>query len=220
MKLKNLLDLTSYQFGKMSLGDQMKAIKYMEKVANRRIAKLQETGLDVASPALHARSNRLFRTKLPESVANAEAYHKGRKAHLRERLKESFSQSQSFLSSQSSTLKGANRIYTKVYEEFDSQNELFTASVRQQNKFWEAYNKLKDENPDLLRSMDYLGRRQQLYNIMVTRTKTGKLRFKSVEKAVAEMNSLMQSDYIKNQLDEAESGNPLNSPKTFKESLD
>lgn len=220
MKLKDLLKLSSYQFSKLSLRDQLNAVKYMEGVGNRRITKLEETGLDVSSSALHARNNRRFKTRLPQSAENAEAYHKGRKARLRERLKESFSSAQSFLESKSSTLKGSRKIYERAYAEFTSQNELFTASKRQQNKFWEAYNRLKDEKPDLFQSMNYMGRRQMLYDIMVKKTKTGKLRFMNVDDAVAKMNSLMESDYLRQALDQAEEGNPLNSPKTFKESID
>ena len=220
MKLKELLKLTTYQFGKLSLAEKMRAVKYMEKVANKRIERLEETGLDTASYALHARNNRKFKTRLPESVANAEAYHKGRKAKLHKRLEEAFSSSSSFLSAKSSTIKGAERIYNRAVEDFESQNELYTASKAQQNKFWEAYNRLKDEHPDLLQSGDYMKRRQQLYDIMVTHTKTGKLRFKSIDKAVEEMNRQMTEQYTASMLDKAESDSPYNNPKTFGESVE
>lgn len=218
MKLSQILKLSSVDFKRLSVAEKIQAVEYLQKVANKRIDRLHESGLTAVSSALHSRSGRKFtgkhmnasraskmekayqsrRNDAKKSGLSLSNVKKNKKLEkLEERLTDEFSEGKSFLSSPSSTLKGANRTFNRASKDFASFDTLMNMSKAQQNKFWEAYNRLKDYDPSLLKSQDYMKRREQLFNIMLKNPDGKRNRLRNIDEALSLMENKMREDYTK-----------------------
>lgn len=209
-----ILKLNSSQFNKLNLGTKMEIVRQMEKIGNKRIERLKEAGLTAVSSALHARSGKKFYTRMPSSVANVR---KSRKANLENRLSNAFGSAKNFLGSKSSTIKGAQKTFNRASKDFENFNDLINASKAQQNKFWQAYNNLKDIMPNqFTKGQASEERLKQLWGIMVTKLKNGGFRFKSVDNAIDKMLGLLDKEY-KTAQEYLANDNPLDYSSHFEE---
>ena len=196
MKLKTLLQYSSAQFEKLSTAEKMTAVRHLEQVANKRIERLKEEGLEGASYAYNMRSGKKFKTRMPSSPGMVR---KHREANLNKRLTEAYGQAKDFLSSSTSTIKGASKTYSRASRDFVNYDEFLNATEHQKKKFWEAYNKLKKDYPDLMNkgALGYEKRREQLFQIMTYQTKRG-IRFKGIDQAVNQMGKMLDQEYKEN----------------------
>lgn len=209
-----ILKLNASQFNKLNLGTKMEIVRQMEKLGNKRIERLQKAGLTAVSSALHARSGKKFHTRMPSSVGNVR---KSRKANLEQRLSTAFGNAKNFLGSKSSTIKGAQKTFNRASKDFENFDDLIKASKAQQNKFWKAYNNLKDIMPNQFQKGQASEQRlKELWKIMVTPLHGGGFRFKSVDSAIDKMLGLLDQEY-KTAQDYLSKDNPLDYSKPFDE---
>lgn len=194
--LKEMMSISAYQFNRLDIGTRMAIVKKLEKIGNKRIEALRKSGLAPLSNALHSRSGKKFNTRMPLKVENIR---KSRKPNLEKRLLKSFGQAKSFLGAKSSTIKGAQRIYNRASKDFGGIDELNKATRNQLNKFWKAYNNLRDLYPNEFVKETSDTKLQELWSIMVTPLRKGGFRFKSVDDAVELMKNKLDAEYKKNQ---------------------
>lgn len=211
--IKDMLKLTSEQFEKLNIATKMEIVRKMEQIGNKRIDRLNQAGLAPVSNALHYRSGKKFHTRMPKKPENVR---KSRKANLENRLSTAFGNAKSFLGAKSSTIKGATRTYNKASADFENFDDLINASKAQQNKFWKAYNNMKDIMPNRFMKNDSEQRLKELWQIMVTPLKNGKLRFSSVDKAIEKMLQALDEEY-KTAKEYLENDDPLSYSKPFEE---
>lgn len=182
MKIKELLKISSDAFARLSTAQKMKIVKYMEQVANRRVLNLKAHGLDYVSPAVHLYGGKVHKTPMPRTPKNIR---KSREPALVNRLTDSFSRAKNFLNMKTSKVAGASEYLRKAGQDFASEGALKSASKAQQRKFWTAYNQMRDLYPSLFQKGQdkYLKYREELYQIMVKKTKNG-YRFKNIEESL------------------------------------
>ena len=194
--LKAMMTLTSAQFNKLNIATKMEIVKKLEKIGNKRIEALKKSGLSAVSHAFHSRSAKKFNTRMPLKPENVR---KSRKASLEKRLLKGFGQAKLFLGAKSSTIKGAQKIFNRASKDFGNVKDLQNATKEQLNKFWTAYNNLRDIRPTDFRHETSDTRLQELWKIMVTPLKKGGFRFKSVDSAVNAMLRELDDEYKKAQ---------------------
>lgn len=215
MKLKEMMKLDANMFKSLSIAEKIKIVESLQKIANKRIDALEKSGLAPISNALHSRNGNKFprmkrnvakytkmenayksrRTEYKKSRGKLPRPSKNKKlSALEENLTEAFGNVKGFLGAKSSTISGASKTLKKASKEFASLDELKNASKAQQNKFWDAYNRLKDLDPGLRSAVDYEILRQMLFDIMMKRTKNG-MRFKNIDSAIKEMEDKLRSIY-------------------------
>ena len=215
MKISNILNLNSEELSKLSNPQLADVLRSLVSASNKRIKRIEQSGLGYASASVSARRTksgavRKFSAKLPKSLSvpkldpKLKGVNRARQMARIARLQHSrqmellsrIAQAKNFLTSPSSTIEGAKKSASAIARDLgvDSYDQLSRA---QQNKFWRAYNMLKNRYPDLLRSdaTKYEARRAELYNFMIRKTKTGKYRLANVEKSVEGFFNELDREY-------------------------
>lgn len=204
MKIDDILNLNGRDLLSMSEKELKAIANALTSASNKRIRRIESAGVGYASPALNARRVkttgrvRPFTTKLPKYLYEhtSEAGKLADTRRREQRLRDLILSERDFLRADSATLPGARnnaRELAKVLGvEYDS------LTLNQQRKFWEAYEKFRKDNPELIRSMDkefaYENARKNLFSIVVTHTKTG-LQVRTDDKMLNYIKKIYEKKY-------------------------
>ena len=193
MKIDDILNLNGRDLLSMTEKQLQAIANALTSASNKRIRRIEASGVGQASSAVNARRLKSGKV-IPFSAKLSKHYNspKKRKAELRKRI----GQMKEFMTSYTGNVRGAREVSRKLGALFGIDYDQL--SINQQRKFWEAYNKFKQDNPGLIRSMSkeqYMKLREDLFSIQVWKTSTGKLRVSDIDKSVNAIAEQMQGRY-------------------------
>ena len=218
MTIKQILQLSSADISAMSEGELRSIANALASAANKRIRRLTASGLDEYALSLAPRKNKSgkvkpFSTKLKKSLypkslkKNPQrAYDKTQmrryemkskaleKARIR-KYKTEIGSMRNFLTAPSSTAAGAMANKAEVKKDLGEVWDKL--SKNQRNKFWDAYEKARAENPDLFQpdNAQYLKIREKLLEVMLLGGGE-KPRLRNIKDAITMLTDYLETGYI------------------------
>lgn len=182
MKIKDILNLNGRDLLSMTEKELKDVANALTSASNKRIRRIEESGVGYASPAVNARRRKSgkvvpFSTKMPKYLSkrtSEEGKRKDERAR-KQRYRDLILSERDFLSSESGSVAGAKRSARALAGALGTDYDKLT--IAQQRKFWKAYEKFRKDNPQLIRALtggySYEKAREKVFSIVVRNTKKG-----------------------------------------------
>lgn len=188
---KDVLSMDIYKLNKESL---KQVLNKLISTANKRVKRLEEKGIERYSPAYRRVQN-----------DNADAYintgkqlkaFSSRGLKTRNEIEQEVKRVKSFLTSESSTIKGVESQREDVRRELGEFD-----SIEQENEFWEIYHKWTKSHKNInARFNDSFQVRDMLYDYFVTEERSGRGASSRLTRAINKMLSDTNTEDSNNQL--------------------
>lgn len=131
LTVKNLLSISSSDFSKLSQKDLKKAVSVLASAGNKRLRRLEKSGVTSSAYRHITHSGGDFSIK-------------GKNLN---QLRSEFIRAKNFLQSKGGSVTGARKIQRETISSLEKVG--VTLTEKQYNDFWEAYEKIKELSPEV-----------------------------------------------------------------------
>ena len=172
--VEDILRMDQADWARLNRSDLAKAVRILSAAANKRLKAFEAAGEYTPASQAAKRSGGSFSTK----------------GKNRNQLQHEFARAKSFLTAETSTLKGWKAVKQRTIDTFERQTGV-RIPYDKFNDFWAAYEKLRDLDPDIVnRAIKY-----QVMDDLVQKLLDGQ----DVDKIVADMHSRISQIYEETQ---------------------